>query len=233
MPSEIRLRPAREDELAEMVRIGDDAFMNSPVSLALFPVHLRVDGSTRAECEWRLKNSRKVFGQPNKHFIVAIEDLHGAGGDQGHSEQLIGWALWTSPSDAPEEEKSEEQKAKEKAEAEKELPSSLDKEALGNFKTKMDEFTKSVLGERGTKDYWVLNSIAIDPKHQRKGAGSKLARWGITEAGKANRDTWLIANPTGRPLYLSLGFEIIGETQLLGEVQTQMLKRSSVIKDSA
>lgn len=65
----------------------------------------------------------------------------------------------------------------------------------------------------------------MDPKHQRKGAGKLMVQWGIDEAAKENRDVWLIASPAGRKLYVSMGFDIVGETPYLGDIQTQMVKK--------
>ena len=63
------------------------------------------------------------------------------------------------------------------------------------------------------------------PKHQRRGVGAALVRWGLEKAAEAGKDSYLIATKQGRGLYASLGFKELGERELLGEMHWSMIKR--------
>jgi N-acetylglutamate synthase-like GNAT family acetyltransferase len=72
-----------------------------------------------------------------------------------------------------------------------------------------------------------LNSIAVDPNHQRKGIGLILLKWGIDKAKEQNRDVYLVSTDAGRALYLSAGFEQMGVFEAFGEPQYQMILKIS------
>lgn len=54
----------------------------------------------------------------------------------------------------------------------------------------------------------VLDIIFTDPKHQRRGVGSKLVKWGTDRADEMGVDAFLEATRFGRPLYENNGFEV-------------------------
>lgn len=71
-----------------------------------------------------------------------------------------------------------------------------------------------------------LHYLSIDPQHQRNGVGRLLAQEGLDRAAAEGRDVWLRSTPEGRRLYLSLGFDEVGEGTVCGQRQVVMIKRA-------
>ncbi|KAF6821338.1 GNAT family protein [Colletotrichum plurivorum] len=53
--------------------------------------------------------------------------------------------------------------------------------------------------------------IAVNPKHQRRGAGALLTKWGLDMADLAGLPVYLESSEEGFPLYKRLGFEVLDE----------------------
>lgn len=61
----------------------------------------------------------------------------------------------------------------------------------------------------GTRPYWILDLLVTDPEHERRGAGSELAKWGCEQADRLGVEAYIEASMTGTPMYARLGFEIV------------------------
>lgn len=57
----------------------------------------------------------------------------------------------------------------------------------------------------------VLKFLHTDPKHQKRGAGGMLVKWGVDKAKEMGLPAYLEASTAGKPLYEKHGFETIGE----------------------
>ena len=55
-----------------------------------------------------------------------------------------------------------------------------------------------------------------------------LVQWGMDMAAKEKRDCFLVATPSGKPLYTALGFEDMGDIDLCGAPHTQMIIKKNV-----
>lgn len=66
--------------------------------------------------------------------------------------------------------------------------------------------------------HWYLKLLAISPRHQRKGVGQLLLKWGIANSREESAiaptgptsPLTLIASPNGQRLYRKVGFTVIG-----------------------
>lgn len=67
----------------------------------------------------------------------------------------------------------------------------------------------------------------MDPAHQRKGVAKLLMQWGEERAAKEHKSIHLVASPTGAKLYSVLGYEQVGEMDLMGELETVFIKRAT------
>ncbi|CAI6336115.1 unnamed protein product [Periconia digitata] len=90
----------------------------------------------------------------------------------------------------------------------------IDFEAWDGEMARHDEARKGFLGD---EKHWYLAPLLIFPEWQGKGVGSRLLRWAIDQADKADpiMPLWLESAPTARGVYLNWGFEPVGETRML------------------
>jgi GNAT superfamily N-acetyltransferase len=58
----------------------------------------------------------------------------------------------------------------------------------------------------GNRPYFVLDTLCTLARHERKGAGSMLVRWGCDRADEAGVEAYLEASPLGAPMYARHGF---------------------------
>lgn len=81
-----------------------------------------------------------------------------------------------------------------------------------------EALTNSYVTNRST----ALNAIAVDNKYRARGIGEMLTKWGVHKAHQAQQDVWLISAPTGKRLYLRVGFEEVAQGSRFGEAQYVM-----------
>lgn len=228
-----------------MAQLSVTAFRHSgrQVNAALFPEHLRVNPGDTDEVEFSVRNMTRTFDSRNRHYIVAADD---------EQDTIMGWAEWTSGED-PIEEMTPEEQEKKRAEGIARLPKSFDLQAaqqLGREAQELDKRLKQALGEEGYQNSWSkwsatlaakqrsifdhklitdppgLNSVAVDPAHQRKGVGKMLTRWGMEKAAEENKAVHFLSSPSGAQLYRAMGFEEVGSGEILGGVEYAFIKRA-------
>jgi GNAT superfamily N-acetyltransferase len=59
----------------------------------------------------------------------------------------------------------------------------------------------------GQRPYYCLDTLATLGKHERRGAGSLLVKWGCERADEAGVEAYLEASEMGEPMYRRHGFE--------------------------
>jgi hypothetical protein len=64
------------------------------------------------------------------------------------------------------------------------------------------------------RPYYSLDTLVTLPRHERRGAGGMLVRWGCEKADEAGVQAYLEASPIGAPLYARHGFVGLEEMQL-------------------
>lgn len=223
-----------------MTRIFIDAFRDGPWSSFIFPEHLRVQPGDKDEYDWRLGKFSATFESPNRYHVVAVNRSKDHDGKDG----ILGWAQWITASDQNEPKTGNEVV---------ELPPSLDRanfEILAKEGQELDQFVRDALGKERGQSSWCmcshvafdvcapaspfnetdrsctgLNYLTVDPRQQRRGIGKMLTQWGIDEAAKGGKDVCLRSAPAGRRMYLSLGFEGVGEKEIIGGKQYGMIKK--------
>ncbi|KAJ9605588.1 hypothetical protein H2200_010245 [Cladophialophora chaetospira] len=66
----------------------------------------------------------------------------------------------------------------------------------------------------GDKAYCLLDLLQTEPKHQGRGAGSMLIKWGLDIADELNLPAYLESSPAGHRLYQKFGFKDIDELKM-------------------
>jgi ribosomal protein S18 acetylase RimI-like enzyme len=61
---------------------------------------------------------------------------------------------------------------------------------------------------------WHLASLAVSPKHHRRGIGKQLMAWGLDIATREMTPVTLEASEVGKALYAGLGFLIVARSHI-------------------
>jgi predicted N-acetyltransferase YhbS len=64
----------------------------------------------------------------------------------------------------------------------------------------------------GGKKHMALAGVSTSPKHQGRGIGSALVRWGTVKADEDGVPCWIHASPAALGMYLKTGFKVVGST---------------------
>lgn len=174
-----------------MESLGLQAFTNVALHRAMFP---RGEETREEEQRWRSQRFRTNLQNPNKRFVVAVEETVS---DDGTSEEhIIAWAQWASSPSAPEPETTDEGKAKELQERMKSWPDVMDKEAYRNILEGFAELDKQWLAGDDPRNYWgkimfrsaISRALMLIPRSPRRPCRAP--------APPAER-TWLQVNQMG------------------------------------
>lgn len=231
-----KIRPSIEETKA-IVQLQLETFLNTSLHLACFPKGKETWSEERVYREGQIV---RRLNNPTMHWLVAL--LETSLPDGTTQEEIIGYSLWESPSSASNE-TNEEERATARAKDLSYRPDSMDKQAHEKITADMAVVFKHLLGEE-PNSYWcelflncsrsaptkgcespVLQSLAVLPRHQRKGAATKMVRWGIDEAASDGKGVVLLSSPFARPFYIAIGFVTEVEMHIRNEAYAGMKMR--------
>ncbi|KAJ6781709.1 hypothetical protein PWT90_05714 [Aphanocladium album] len=229
----ISIRKAVAADIPAMGALDVAGYRNSPFRCAMFPPERRVKPGDGDGLEWFARGATRALESATTHYIVAVEDLGSP------SEVIVGMAVWGSPqpeaaaAEAKQENKSASSDEEKKKEDDKPpsgpppgLPSYIGYEpvmaANKEIMTMLD--AQDRLDKKTRNNLWNLDAIVVDENHRRKGIGKALVQWGIDQADKQGRGTWLIATSDGKKLYDSMGYSLVGSGSRCGEAQHIMFR---------
>ena len=81
------------------------------------------------------------------------------------------------------------------------------------------EHTRKVMRSwMGNRQFLLLNTLATDPRYQRRGVGTALVKWGNAKADADNVPGFLEGSPVAYKLYLACGWKLVEKYDVdLGE----------------
>ncbi|PSR97146.1 acyl-CoA N-acyltransferase [Coniella lustricola] len=209
--SAFKIREACKADIPALIQISINANRGRPLINALFPPHLKAGPGDPEESFFQESWYETGLQRENQHYPVVVND----------KDEVLGYACWQSAPGPLEPEKTrEERKA--------ECPPTMDFdvwEFLRNAIKALQEHVKAVLGEDEFKRAWYLDVLAVDPAHQRKGIARMLMQWGEERAAREHKSIHLVSSPTGAKLYRALGYEQVGEMDLVGQPEAVFIKR--------
>ncbi|KAH8913021.1 acyl-CoA N-acyltransferase [Coniochaeta sp. PMI_546] len=208
------MRPS-DEEVKAMVQLQLETFVDTGLHQAYFPKGRETWDEERVFREGQIF---RRMDSPTMHWVVAF--LETSLSDGTTREEIIGYSLWESPA-SPGIERTEEEKASARVQDLSYRPDSMDKEAHDKISAEMSVVFKHLLGE-DPDNYWFLQNLAVHPKYQRKGAATKMVRWGLDEASKDAKGVVLLSSPFARPFYSAMGFETEVEMFIRNEAYAGM-----------
>lgn len=176
------------------------------------------------------EDRKKQIGQQNAwHWKVVDTELVPSGDDpEGNGGRTIAIAIWSAHNidldrearrvkrgnnENEDEEGSNEQAAilmgTNVAETETHrpfIPPELRFDVLNDLLSPLTAAKSEIIG---TQAYFMLDSLATHPDHQRRGCGSILLKWGIEKADTLGLPMYLTTSTAGRPIYERNGFELV------------------------
>ncbi|KAJ4145102.1 hypothetical protein LMH87_003962 [Akanthomyces muscarius] len=227
----ISIRKAVAADIPFMGALDLAGYRNSPFRRAMFPPERRVKPGDGDALEWFERGAKRALGSTTTHYIVALED------EGSPAETVVGMAVWGAPQTAAAAATQDMGTSVNKAqgvEAEPKgpppgLPSYIGYERVMEANKEIHAMLDSqdTLDEKARSDMWNLDAIVVDERHRRKGIGKALVQWGIDQASREGRKTWLIATSDGKKLYDAMGFAVVGSGSRCGEAQHIMVRSAT------
>ncbi|KAJ7157560.1 hypothetical protein C8R43DRAFT_883148 [Mycena crocata] len=208
--SNISVEPCTPSDLSRCCTIMTDAFQdNAPFLSAYFPNLASEEGKKQGTArlqKWQASD-------PRSHFLKAVERSSSGG------TTAIGFAVWTHMLEAP----LPDLAATEDVEATwgKGDDARFIQDLWADYVVPRGEESgvsriASIVSFRNgcrTADFLrpVLELLAVDPEYGRRGAGTKLVRWGTDKADEMGLEAVVEGTPVGKPVYERSGFRTVIE----------------------
>ncbi|KAI9036171.1 GNAT family N-acetyltransferase [Aspergillus affinis] len=205
----LELLPVTEADTARIHEIIFEAFESDPLHILMFP---REHASNYKE--YMHESLRSKLRDPTTTSLKVVDKT--LTGDAS----IIGYARWKFPID---QDQSQQQTptSQENQTSEEEKPKSpnVPFPAHAN-KQLMDFFGSQITKLRGqfvdpSRDF-VLDFLATDPKHQGRGVGKVMLKYGLDELDRRGNEAkaYLESTAAGMPVYKKIGFAPLGSIDI-------------------
>ncbi|KAI1409962.1 acyl-CoA N-acyltransferase [Hypoxylon sp. FL1857] len=203
----LALRRATPDDLEDIATVAQEGFPDDPEFDYRFPYRQNFPEDNR---KWIVQEYREYLEQPDKYAVIIVT----ASDNDNKAVALSVWDISISKahrgSDLGVPDDPEQQIRRRDANA----------SHFRKFKQQMCEEFDSYFGKYGDNQVhlWLL---ATHPDFRRRGAGTRLCRWGLEWASQQSLYTTVLASPMGRSLYEELSFVECGSfmVQVDGEAE--------------
>ncbi|KAJ5550270.1 hypothetical protein N7461_004968 [Penicillium sp. DV-2018c] len=206
--SPISLRRARAQDLPALADVAAQAMLEDELFDYICPYRYEYHSDYRREILDRL---RPRFVKPGFMIVVAVED-------EGTTSELIrGYALWQRI----------EKEIQDTRAADYPPDRSVDPDRLEHYKASVrdcfpyDEYPELL---------W-LETLAVDPKYQRRGIGRRLVQWGMLLSQLEKVPIGLEAGIQGSALYETLGFQTLNTLELIPGIPMRAMLYDNVGTD--
>ncbi|KAI2602325.1 acyl-CoA N-acyltransferase [Hypoxylon sp. NC1633] len=206
----LTLRTATLDDLEDIATVALEGFPDDPEFDYRFPYRFeRPDDNRR----WIVQEYREYLEQPDKYAVIVVT----ASDNDDKAVALSVWDISVSkshqgsdlgvPDDLQEE------------------PRRRDVNALHfrEFKRRMNDAFDFYFGQYGDGQIhlWLLATL---PDFRRRGAGTRLCRWGLEQASQRLLHATVLASPMGKRLYEELSFATCGSFIVQAGGETEKLE---------
>ncbi|OTA57912.1 acyl-CoA N-acyltransferase [Hypoxylon sp. EC38] len=203
----LALRTATLDDLEDIATVAQQGFPDDPEFDYRFPYRDEYPEDNR---KWIVQEYREYLEQPDKYAVIIVT----ASDNDNKAVALSVWDIYISKahqgSDLGVPDDPKEPTRRRDANA----------SHFRKFKQQMHEEFDAHFGQYGD-DQIHLWLLATHPDFRRRGAGTRLCRWGLEQASQRSLYTTVLASPMGRSLYEELSFVESGSfvVQIDGEAE--------------
>ncbi|KAK7704218.1 hypothetical protein SLS57_010601 [Botryosphaeria dothidea] len=218
------LRPATEHDIPEMATIGAAAYVNDPIDVYLYPNrHVHPADYRKAYAQ----NIKRMLTRPGEtHAIVVVLEPS----DEGYDGRptLIGYTAWRRFRASETQRQPEKKTFAQRLKRVTINPLVCLYNILSNRATSRRATLRNNLVTRWfpcfrqdystykdpayvrPTEFYKVNDIVVHPDCQRRGAGTRMMRWGMDLAAAEGVPVCLSASLAGLHMYQKLGFKAIG-----------------------
>ncbi|KAI1087832.1 acyl-CoA N-acyltransferase [Rostrohypoxylon terebratum] len=192
----LEVRPATSDDLEDIATVAQEGFPDDPEFNYRFPYRDKHPEDNR---KWILQEYREYLEQTDKYSVIIVT----ASDNDKKAIALSVWDISIStahrgsdlgiPDDPTENCRRED----------------ANPARFRKFKERMSEAFEKYFGKYGT-DQIHLWLLATRPAFRRRGAGTRLCRWGLEQASQKSVYATVLASPMGKCLYEELNFDNCG-----------------------
>ncbi|MCJ1476051.1 hypothetical protein MMC13_004716 [Lambiella insularis] len=174
-----------EGDLDRLVEVRTRAFAGNPWNEVMFPSAVSSRSHTAL-----VERERKILKSPDSVFVKIT--------DTERDNELIALARWyIYKHERPESEWNKKNETTDWGEG-------ANVDAVETFMGELHKRRKQYIAGR---PHCLLSLLVTDPKHQRKGAGNMLVKWGTDIADELGIDCYLEGSAAGYQLYRENGFQ--------------------------
>ncbi|KAL3418567.1 acetyltransferase [Phlyctema vagabunda] len=186
-----QVRAAIRDDIPRMAVICEKAFANNEVFRHMYPNAVQEE-----QFAFRRRFFENEWSLPGRTPFVAFDTK---------SQEVTAFARWYFPYSLTDE---EEKAGLGKDNGDEETPPGAIPEFFKDFFTRLFSYRTKYVDHNTT---YVLDMLAVDPDHQRKGLGGLLLRHVLERVDKEGKQAYLEATKAGVGLYAKLGWRKIDE----------------------
>ncbi|CAI7576531.1 unnamed protein product [Penicillium pancosmium] len=218
------IRLATPNDLSSIADIAAQAMLHDELFIHLCPHRRTYYADFRTAFLRRLKMRLHT---PGHVMLVAVESDsesgdHGRPRDRDRNERVRGYAVWSRRGDSPvatQWQRDSWWKALERTLLSFENRyHNLVSPDRSIDPLRLDQYIQACATGydfAALPELWFLETVAVDPRHQRRGFGRSLVQWGLDRANEERIPVGLDASHQGLALYEDMGFRTVAMVEVV------------------